>query len=100
GEEVLIRGSMDRVEIDAEGRVHVVDFKTSRSAPSQAKIAQHAQLGVYQVAVEHGAVESLGVPGARSGGAELVQLRNPAGAKDPDAPKVQPQAAPEGEGEA
>ncbi|GAA3545150.1 DNA helicase [Aeromicrobium flavum] len=99
GVEVLIRGSMDRVEVDAQGRVHVVDFKTSRSAPSQAKIAEHAQLGVYQVAVEHGAVEALGIPDARSGGAELVQLRNPAGAKDPDSPKVQPQAAPVGEGE-
>lgn len=100
GEEVLIRGSMDRVEVDADGGVHVVDFKTSRTAPSQNKIAAHAQLGVYQVAVEHGAVEALGVPDARSGGAELVQLRNPAGAKDPDSPKVQPQAAPGDAGDA
>lgn len=97
GENVLLRGSMDRVEIDAEGRVHVVDFKTSRNAPTPRKIAEHAQLGVYQIAVEHGAVESLGVSGARSGGAELVQLRTPSGAKDPDAPKVQPQAAPGGD---
>nr|WP_194956558.1 ATP-dependent DNA helicase [Aeromicrobium phoceense] len=94
GEEVLLRGSMDRVEIDAEGRVHVVAFKTSRNAPGPRKIAEHAQLGIYQVAVEHGAVASLGVDQARSGGAELVQLRTPAGAKDPDSPKVQPQAAP------
>lgn len=95
GEEVLLRGSMDRVEIDAEGRVHVVDFKTSRTAPSGKKIAEHAQLGVYQVAVENGAVESLDVSDARSGGAELVQLRNAAGTRDPDSPKVQPQPAPD-----
>lgn len=97
GETVVLRGSMDRVEIDADGRVHVVDFKTSRNAPSPRKIAEHAQLGVYQVAIENGAVESLGVSGARSGGAELVQLRTPSGAKDPDSPKVQPQAAPGGD---
>src|SRR5690606_13564501 len=87
----------DRVEIDADGRVHVVDFKTSRNAPSPRKIAEHAQLGVYQVAIENGAVESPGVSGARSGGAQLVQLRTPPGAKDPDSPKVQPQAAPGGD---
>lgn len=97
GETVVLRGSMDRVEIDAEGRVHVVDFKTSRNAPPPKKIAEHAQLGIYQIAVEHGAVESLGIADARSGGAELVQLRTPSGAKEPDAPKVQPQAAPGGE---
>lgn len=96
GEEILLRGSMDRVEIDADGRVHVVDFKTSRSAPSGRQIAEHAQLGVYQVAVEHGGVASLGVEDAQSGGAELVQLRTPSGAKEPDSPKVQPQAAPDG----
>ncbi len=95
GEEVVLRGSMDRVEVDAAGRVHVVDFKTSRSAPSAGKIAAHAQLGVYQVAVEHGAVTDFGIQDARSGGAELVQLRNGAGAKDPGSPKVQPQAAPD-----
>ncbi|MCD9154738.1 ATP-dependent helicase [Aeromicrobium duanguangcaii] len=99
GEEVLLRGSMDRVEIDSQGRVHVVDFKTSRNAPAPRKIAEHAQLGIYQVAVEHGAVESLGITDARSGGAELVQLRTPAGAKDPDSPKVQPQAAPSESGD-
>lgn len=84
---VVLRGSMDRVELDDRGRVHVVDFKTSGSAPRASDIAAHAQLGVYQLAVRHGAVEGHAVPG----GAELVQLRLPAGARDAEAPKVQAQ---------
>ncbi|WP_133434210.1 ATP-dependent helicase [Aeromicrobium phragmitis] len=93
GERAVLKGSMDRVELDAEGRVHVVDFKTSKNAPKAAEVAAHPQLGVYQLAVAHGATEEL-APGAPSGGAELVQLRQPAGAKHPDVPKVQPQDAP------
>lgn len=93
GESVRIRGSMDRVEIDAEGRIHVVDFKTGKRAPSAADVAQHAQLGVYQVAVDHGAAADVAATAA-SGGAELVHLRVPSGARSPDDPKVVGQAAP------
>ena len=96
GEPVVIRGSMDRVEIDAEGRVHVVDFKTGKRAATAAEIVQHAQLGVYQVAIDHGAAAGLGVEDVRSGGAELVHLRVPAGARRPDDPKVVAQPAPTG----
>ena len=35
----------------------------------------HPQLGLYQLAVEHGALESI-VPSAERGGAELWQLRD------------------------
>jgi len=94
GQPVTIRGTMDRVEVDEQGRYHVVDFKTGKSLPSGRDLAAHAQLGVYQVAIEHGALASLGVEEARSGGAELVQLRHPAGARDQEAPKVQRQPAP------
>src|SRR5699024_7731953 len=37
------------------------------------EIARHAQLGAYQVAVQEGAFDEV-APGARSGGAQLVQL--------------------------
>ncbi len=47
---VRIRGSVDRVERDAEGRVYVVDFKTGKSAPTAAEVAHHPQLAVYQLA--------------------------------------------------
>ncbi len=87
--EVVLRGSMDRVEVDRDGLVHVVDLKTSKNAPSGPKVAEHPQLGVYQVAVREGAVSDLdGLDAAVSGGAELVQLR--AGSKDGH-PKVQSQ---------
>ena len=33
----------------------VVDLKTGKSAPAKAEVQRHAQLGVYQVAVEEGA---------------------------------------------
>jgi len=49
-----IVGKVDRLERDQEGRLVVIDLKTGRSAPSRAELARHAQLGVYQVAVEEG----------------------------------------------
>jgi RecB family exonuclease len=53
----------------------VVDLKTTKQHPSQEAVAEHAQLGLYQLAVANGAVdELLGAPAA-AGGAELVQLR-------------------------
>ncbi len=98
--EVRIRGSMDRVERDAEGRAYVVDFKTGKQAPSAADVAHHPQLAVYQLAVNEGAVDEA-FDGARPepGGAELVQLRQGAPKKDggETLPKVQAQEPLEGE---
>ncbi|WP_328494131.1 UvrD-helicase domain-containing protein [Streptomyces sp. NBC_00414] len=98
--EVRIRGSMDRVERDAEGRAYVVDFKTGKQAPSAADVAHHPQLAVYQLAVGEGAVDEA-FDGARPepGGAELVQLRQGAPKKDggETLPKVQAQQPLEGE---
>ncbi|MFJ9039439.1 ATP-dependent helicase [Streptomyces sp. NPDC102406] len=98
--EVRIRGSMDRVERDAEGRAYVVDFKTGKQAPSTADVARHPQLAVYQLAVREGAVDEP-FDGARPhpGGAELVQLRQGAAKKDggESLPKVQAQEPLEGE---
>ncbi|MEE4543186.1 UvrD-helicase domain-containing protein [Streptomyces sp. V4-01] len=74
--QVRIRGSMDRVETDAEGRAYVVDFKTGRAKPTAAEVDRHPQLAVYQLAVREGAVDPLfGGERPRPGGAELVQLR-------------------------
>lgn len=92
--EVRIRGSMDRVERDADGRAYVVDFKTGKQSPTKDEVARHPQLAVYQLAVREGAVDEV-FDGTRpeSGGAELVQLRQPAPKKEGgDAvPKVQAQ---------
>ncbi|MEV0692825.1 ATP-dependent DNA helicase [Streptomyces sp. NPDC050388] len=98
--EVRIRGQMDRVEADGEGRAYVVDFKTGKQAPSSAEVARHPQLAVYQLAVQEGAVDEV-FDGTRpeTGGAELVQLRQGAAKRDGGEilPKVQAQQPLEGE---
>jgi hypothetical protein len=53
--------------------VVVVDLKTARTAPTGPQVQRHVQLGLYQLAVDRGAVGEL-APGAAAGGAELVQL--------------------------
>ncbi|MFE3035334.1 ATP-dependent helicase [Streptomyces canus] len=98
--EVRIRGQMDRVEADAEGRAYVVDFKTGKQPVSSAEVEHHPQLAVYQLAVREGAVDEA-FDGVRPepGGAELVQLRQGAPKRDggETLPKVQAQEPLEGE---
>ncbi|MET7654296.1 ATP-dependent DNA helicase [Streptomyces sp. NPDC005486] len=97
--EVRIRGQMDRVEADGEGRAYVVDFKTGKHAPTAREVERHPQLAVYQLAVREGAVDEA-FDGVRPapGGAELVQLRQSAAKRDggESLPKVQAQEALEG----
>ncbi|MFD6889906.1 UvrD-helicase domain-containing protein [Streptomyces sp. NPDC059957] len=96
---VRVRGSMDRVEADAQGRAYVVDFKTGKSAPTSKEVERHPQLAVYQLAVREGAVDEV-FDGLRPapGGAELVQLRQGAAQRDggDTVPKIQAQQALEG----
>ena len=73
GQVVLLHGYADRIELDSDGRVVVVDLKTGKTAPTAEEIRQHPQLGLYQLAVENGAVAGHDAPG----GAELWQLRQP-----------------------
>ncbi|MGV9787670.1 ATP-dependent helicase [Streptomyces sp. NPDC003435] len=98
--QVRIKGQMDRVETDGDGRAYVVDFKTGKNAPTAAEVDRHPQLAVYQLAVAEGAVDDA-FDGARPepGGAELVQLRQGAAKKDggETLPKVQAQQPLEGE---
>ncbi|GKQ34053.1 ATP-dependent DNA helicase [Streptomyces sp. A012304] len=98
--EVRIRGQMDRVEADGEGRAYVVDFKTGKQPVSAAEVARHPQLAVYQLAVREGAVDEA-FDGVRPepGGAELVQLRQGAAKRDggDSLPRVQAQEPLEGE---
>ncbi|MFH8978513.1 UvrD-helicase domain-containing protein [Streptomyces sp. NPDC017890] len=99
--QVRIRGQMDRVEADSDGRAYVVDFKTGKQAPTSAEVAHHPQLAVYQLAVREGAVDDV-FDGTRPepGGAELVQLRQGAPKRDggETLPKVQAQDSLEGPG--
>ena len=83
-----LRGFIDRLELDSDGRVHVVDLKTGKKAFSRDDLKEHAQLGTYQLAVRAGALDDQ-LPGRpETGGAELVLLR----LEDGPGPKVQGQA--------
>ncbi len=71
-ENVQIKGRVDRLEIDAQGRLVVIDLKTGKTTSvSSGEIIEHPQLGAYQAAVEAGAFPEFG---DESGGAALVQL--------------------------
>ncbi|SFQ17359.1 Superfamily I DNA or RNA helicase [Amycolatopsis arida] len=69
--EVTLRGRVDRLEVDAEGRPVVVDIKTSKSAISAADAEQHPQLATYQLAALLGAFAETG---REPGGAKLVYV--------------------------
>ncbi|UNT01193.1 ATP-dependent helicase [Streptomyces tubbatahanensis] len=99
---VRIRGSMDRVERDAQGRAYVVDFKTGRARPTGPEVERHPQLAVYQLAVREGAADAL-FDGRRPepGGAELVHLRIGAAKRDggdalPVVQRQEPEGGPSG----
>ncbi|MDN3903936.1 ATP-dependent DNA helicase [Arthrobacter sp. YD2] len=67
----LLRGQIDRLEKDADGRLFIVDLKTGKSAPKKDDLAGHPQLAAYQEAIREGAFpEASQAPG----GAALVQL--------------------------
>jgi superfamily I DNA/RNA helicase/RecB family exonuclease len=53
--DVELIGSADRVEVAADGAVHVVDFKTGRTAKGRDEVERDPQLGVYQLAAREGA---------------------------------------------
>ncbi|MBM9465787.1 ATP-dependent helicase [Nakamurella leprariae] len=78
-----IAGRMDWLSRRSDGSLVVTDFKTGASVPTRAQVAEHAQLGAYQVALADGAgARTAGTdadPGrvtGAPGGAELVYLRS------------------------
>jgi superfamily I DNA/RNA helicase/RecB family exonuclease len=79
----VLRGRVDRLERDRDGRLVVVDLKTGKSKPAKAELPQHPQLAAYQLAVESGAFAT---EGRRSGGAMLVQLATTGEAEQRQAP--------------
>lgn len=99
---ISMRGRLDRLERGADGSWNVIDFKTSKTKPTQAEVDAHLQLGLYQAAILSGALAAEGDPGLTTtgrttdvpvvSGASLVQLTFDTGATDAS-PKVQAQAA-------
>lgn len=88
-----VRGSIDRVERHADGRIRIVDYKTGATVPT--KVADHPQLATYQLAVRRGGSAQVG-PDAVAGGAALVRLGKAAPTKSND-PVVQDAMDPETE---
>ncbi len=72
-----VRGQIDRLERDVEGRGYVVDYKTGRTPPSKEDGATSPQLGLYQLAVMSGAVaaDEVAEPFSGAAGAALLPLR-------------------------
>jgi superfamily I DNA/RNA helicase/RecB family exonuclease len=73
----LIRGKVDRLERDAEGRLVVVDLKTGKTPAKNTE--EHGQLAAYQVAVAAG---GFGEHGSVPGGAALLQVGTGTKAKE------------------
>ncbi|WP_253259007.1 ATP-dependent DNA helicase [Subtercola boreus] len=78
-----LRGTVDRLERRADGRVSVVDLKTGSSAPTSAAVSSHAQLGSYQLALRAGALQA----------SALHASALPSSATDGDEPAAPPPAA-------
>jgi RecB family exonuclease len=70
----VVRGQIDRLERDSEGRGVVVDLKTGRNAVPPKELPEHPQLGLYQLAVAEGDVGGHTFTG--TGGGLLLQLRD------------------------
>jgi len=73
---VRVRGRIDRLERDAQGRLVVVDLKTAKTPVSKDDAQRHAQLGLYQLAVSAGLLAD----GDQPGGGRLVYLGKPSAA--------------------
>lgn len=75
-----VSGIVDRLEVDADGGVRIIDLKTGRPHKTKAQIDEDAQLGAYQLAYADGAFDDVldavlqGEP-HHPGGARLLFVR-------------------------
>ncbi|WEO79289.1 PD-(D/E)XK nuclease family protein [Cryobacterium sp. SO2] len=68
----VLSGTIDRVERLPDGRAVIVDLKTGKGDPtSDSGVAEHPQLGAYQLAFSAGVIDGL-EPGMELAGARLV----------------------------
>ena len=65
-----IKGSVDRLEVEADGSLFIIDFKTGGTAISIKEAKENLQLASYQVGIAQGGFTQ----GTTSAGAELVYL--------------------------
>ncbi|WP_210479353.1 ATP-dependent DNA helicase [Naasia sp. SYSU D00948] len=76
----LVRGTIDRVELTADGAVVIVDLKTGRRWPAKDELPGHAQLGMYQLAAASGALPAIPADGV-GGGAKLLFVADGVGGR-------------------
>ncbi len=67
---VAVRGRVDRLERDAQGRLVIVDVKTAKSPVTKDDAQNHAQLALYQLAIAAGLLDE----GEQPGGGRLVYI--------------------------
>jgi RecB family exonuclease len=65
-----IIGTVDRLEVEADGSLFIIDFKTGNTAISKDDAKQNLQLASYQLGIAEGGFTA----GSKSAGAELVYL--------------------------
>ena len=65
-----IIGTVDRLEVEADGSLFIIDFKTGNTAISKEEAKKNLQLASYQLGVAEGGFTE----GSKSAGAELVYL--------------------------
>jgi superfamily I DNA/RNA helicase/RecB family exonuclease len=65
-----IIGTVDRLEVEADGSLFIIDFKTGNTAISKEDARKNLQLASYQLGVAEGGFAD----GTKSSGAELVYL--------------------------
>jgi RecB family exonuclease len=53
GYEAVVVGSIDRVDVDEAGDLHVIDYKTNRKAKPRERVAGSLQLAIYALACRH-----------------------------------------------
>lgn len=70
---VTLTGTVDRLEIDSDGRVYIVDLKSGASDATRETVQSHLQLAGYQLAIARDGFINI-KPGTQLGGAELVYL--------------------------
>ena len=51
--EAVVVGSIDRVDVDDDGHLHVVDYKTNRKVKDRTRVASSLQLALYALACRH-----------------------------------------------
>lgn len=70
---ITVRGRVDRLEVDNEGRPVIIDLKTGKQPISADDAKEHPQLAVYQLAAAYGAFAGDGLAEV-PGGARLLYV--------------------------